>query len=86
MNTDPQKHSNAAHHSYAVGTVSFKMVREFARELAQANGRSPYNTFESDWAQAKRELSGQPDLEAAPTRAPSRQVEEREKTRLSGGF
>ena len=35
MNTDPQKHSNAAHHSYAVGTVTFKMVREFARELAQ---------------------------------------------------
>jgi hypothetical protein len=40
------------------------MVRERAVELALINGRSAQETSESDWEQAKRELTGEPDMEA----------------------
>ncbi len=56
-----------------VGTVTRKMVRERAVELAVINGRSVSEVSKSDWDQAKRELTGEPDgdpnetvLESAP--------------------
>ena len=59
--------------SAGLGTVTRKMVRERAAELAVINGRSPQETSKSDWEQARRELTGQPDaapketlLESAP--------------------
>ena len=49
------------------------MVRERAVELALINGRTALEVSKSDWEQARRELTGQPDtdpkeavLESAP--------------------
>ena len=42
--------------------VTGKMVRERACELAVTNGRTWQNVFVSDFAQARRELTGEPDL------------------------
>ena len=44
--------------SAGIGTVTRKMVRERAVELAVINGRSAQNVSKSDWEQAKRELTG----------------------------
>ena len=59
--------------SAGIGTVTRKMVRKRAIELAIINGRSAREVSESDWEQAKRELTGRPDedpkeamLESAP--------------------
>jgi len=59
--------------STGIGTVTRKMVRERAVELALINGRAAQDVSASDWAQAKRELTGEPEaspqevvLEAAP--------------------
>jgi hypothetical protein len=39
------------------------MMRERAVELAIINGRSAQETSQSDWEQAKRELTGDSDLD-----------------------
>jgi len=59
--------------STGVGTVTRKMVRERAVELALIDGRSAQEVSKSDWEQAKRELTGRSDrdpkeefLESAP--------------------
>ena len=49
--------------STGIGTVTRKMVRERAAELAVINGRSAQETSKSDWEQAKRELTGEPDMD-----------------------
>jgi hypothetical protein len=56
-----------------IGTVSRGMVRERAVQLALINGRAASEVSKSDWEQAKRELTGESDidpneaiLEAAP--------------------
>ena len=73
MNTNPQKQGVLTENSSGLGTVTRKLVRERAMELAVINGRSTQDVSKSDWEQAKRELTGQPDidpqtaaLEAAP--------------------
>jgi len=38
-------------------------VRERAVELAIINGRSAQDASKSDWEQAKRELTGEPDID-----------------------
>ena len=59
--------------SVGLGTITRKMVRERAIELAAINGRSAHETSKSDWEQAKRELTGNSNtdpkeaiLESAP--------------------
>ena len=56
-----------------IGTVSRRMVRERAIELAIINGRFAKDASKADWEQAKRELTGDEDtdpgdalLEAVP--------------------
>ena len=56
-----------------LGTVTRSMVERRAIELAVINGRSPDNVLQSDWEQAKRELTGcqemdlkEVELESAP--------------------
>ena len=49
--------------SVGLGTVTRKMVRERAVELAAINGRSPQDVSKSDWDQAKRELTGEPNTD-----------------------
>ena len=46
-----------------IGTVTRKMVRERAVELALINGRSKQDVLASDWRQAKRELTGELDMD-----------------------
>jgi hypothetical protein len=73
MKTNPLKEGTLTENSVGLGTVTPRMVRERAVELAVINGRSPQDVSKSDWEQAKRELTGEPDedskeavLEAAP--------------------
>ncbi len=49
--------------SAGLGTVTRKMVRERAIELAVINGRPAQEASKSDWEQAKRELTGEPDMD-----------------------
>jgi hypothetical protein len=72
-NHNPLKQGVLTENSEGIGTVTRKMVRERASEIAVIDGRSPQHISKSDWEQAKRELTGQPDqdpkdavLEAAP--------------------
>ena len=76
MNTNPLKQGILTENSAGLGTVTRQMVRERAVELAIINGRSATEVSKSDWEQAKRELTGEPDmnpkeaaLEAAPESA-----------------
>jgi hypothetical protein len=73
MKTNPLKQGVLTENSAGIGTVNRKMVRERAIELAVINGRSAQEVSKSDWEQAKRELTGEPDpdpkeaaLESAP--------------------
>ncbi|MGD0262647.1 MAG: hypothetical protein ABSD29_23015 [Verrucomicrobiota bacterium] len=73
MKTNPLKQGALTANSAGIGTVTRKMVRERAVELAAINGRSAQEVSESDWEQAKLELTGNSDtdpnkevLESAP--------------------
>jgi hypothetical protein len=73
MKTNPLKEGALTENSAGLGTVTRKMVQARAVELAVINGRSERDVSKSDWEQAKRELTGEPDedpktaaLEAAP--------------------
>jgi hypothetical protein len=73
MNTNPLKNGVLTENSAGIGTVTRKMVRERAVELAIINGRTALEVSKSDWMQAKLELTGEsnPDpkeaaLESAP--------------------
>ncbi|HAO79410.1 MAG TPA: hypothetical protein DCQ92_10630 [Verrucomicrobia subdivision 3 bacterium] len=63
MKTNPLKEGSLTENSAGLGTVSRKMVRERAVELAVINGRSARDVSKSDWEQAKRELTGEPDMD-----------------------
>jgi hypothetical protein len=67
------KEGTLTENSAGIGTVTRKMVRQRAVELADIEGRSALDVSQSDWAQAKRELTGGSDtdpkeaaLESAP--------------------
>ena len=73
MKIDPEKEAAIMINTAGVGTVTREMVRKRATELALINGRSAHEVSITDWAQAKRELTGEPDpdqtellLESAP--------------------
>jgi len=73
MKTNPLKEGALTKNSAGIGTVTRKMVRERAIELAVINGRSAPEVSKSDWEQAKLELTGDSDtnsnesvLESAP--------------------
>ena len=63
MKTNPLKQGELTENSAGIGTVNRKMVRERAMELAVINGRSAKDVSKSDWEQAKRELTGEPDMD-----------------------
>ena len=58
MKTNPLKEGALTENSAGIGTVTRKMVRERAVELAVINGRSAPDVLKSDWEEAKRELTG----------------------------
>jgi hypothetical protein len=73
MKTNPLKQGVLTENSGGIGTVTHRMVRDRAVELAVINGRAGQEMTKSDWEQAKRELTGEPDadpkdamLESAP--------------------
>ena len=49
-------------HTHGMGNVTWQMVRQRARELAVINGRLPREVLDSDFEQARRELTGQDDI------------------------
>ena len=49
--------------SAGLGTVTRKMVRERAVEVAVINGHSAQEVSKSDWELAKQELTGEPDTD-----------------------
>ena len=77
MKTNPLKQGILTEHSTGVGTVTRAMVRERAMELALINGRPAQDVAKADWEQAKRELTGEPDLD--PTEALLESVPESER-------
>jgi hypothetical protein len=64
MNTNPLKQGILTENAAGLGTVTRKMVRERAVELAIIDGRSAQEVSNSDWALAKAELTGTPDMDA----------------------
>jgi hypothetical protein len=77
MNTNPMKQGALTEKSTGLGTVTRKMVRERAIELAVINGRSAPDVSKSDWEQAKRELTGEPDADPNTTAIESAPESER---------
>jgi hypothetical protein len=67
MKTNPLKQGALTENSAGIGTVTRKMVRTRATELALINGRSAQDVSKADWEQAKRELTGEPDADAKET-------------------
>jgi hypothetical protein len=63
MKTNPLKDGIISENSNGAGTVTRKMVRERAVELAIINGRTAQEVSKSDWEQAKQELTGEPDMD-----------------------
>lgn len=49
--------------SIGIGTVTREMVLKRAHELAMINGHSPNHVLESEFEQAKRELTGGSDID-----------------------
>ena len=73
MKINQLKDGALTENSAGIGTVTRGMVRERAVELAVINGRAALDASKTDWEQAKRELTGEPDedpkdieLESAP--------------------
>lgn len=73
MRTNPLKEGNISENSAGLGTVTRKMVRARAVELAAINGRSAQEVSKSDRDRAKRQLTSDSDtdskqavLESAP--------------------
>ncbi len=64
MKTNPLKEGALTKNSAGIGTVTRKMVRERAVELAAINGRSAHEASKSDWEQAKQELTGNSEMDS----------------------
>jgi hypothetical protein len=63
MKIDPLKEDALIINSTGVGTVTPKMVEDRAVELALINGRSAQDVSKADREQARRELTGEPELD-----------------------
>ena len=63
MKPNPLKDGLLTENSAGIGTVTRKMVRERAVELAVMDDRSAQEVSKSDWQQAERELTGKPDMD-----------------------
>jgi hypothetical protein len=61
MNEDRTEQGRINEDSRGLGNVTWQMVRKRAREIAIINGRGPGEVMDSDFAQARRELTGEGD-------------------------
>jgi hypothetical protein len=64
MKSNPLKEGALTDKSIGLGTVTRKMVRARAAELAIIDGQLSRASTNSHFAQAKRELTGEPDMDA----------------------
>jgi hypothetical protein len=63
MKRNPLNKGIIAENAVGIGTVSPEMVEARARELAAIAGRVPPEPSEADYQQAKRELTGEPEMD-----------------------
>jgi hypothetical protein len=63
MNKNPLNKGILTENAIGIGTVTPQMVAERARELAAIAGRVPPQPSQADYEQAKRELTGGPDMD-----------------------
>ncbi len=63
MKTNPLKEGALTENSVGIGAVTRKTVKDRAIQLAIADDRTAQEVSSADWQQAKRELSGQPELD-----------------------
>src|ERR1035438_9182104 len=63
MKTNPLKDGVISENSTSLGTVTREMVRARAAELAVIDGQLSSAATNSHFAQAKRELTGEPDMD-----------------------
>jgi hypothetical protein len=77
MKTNPLKEGSLTENSAGIGSVTRKMLRERAVELALIDGRMAQHASKSDWEQARRELTGQPEPDSKETAMESAPESER---------
>ena len=63
MKKNPLSKGNLTINSAGIGTVTREMVHARARELALLAGYAPADVRQSDYEQAKRELTGESDMD-----------------------
>ncbi len=63
MNKNPLNKGILTENASGIGTVTPEMVEARARELAAIAGRVPSQPSGVDYEQAKRELTGEPDID-----------------------
>jgi len=63
MRKNPLNKGIIMENAAGIGTVTSEMVEARARELAAINGRSSSKPSEADYQQAKRELTGESDMD-----------------------
>lgn len=61
--TNPLKEGALTEHSKSAGTVTPKMIKDRAIEIAWMNGRQARELKPSDYVAAKQELTGEPEAE-----------------------
>jgi hypothetical protein len=64
MKTNPLKEGALTENSVGIGAVTRKTVKDRAIQLAIADDRTAQEVSSADWQQAKRELSGQPEIDS----------------------
>ncbi|MBK8478817.1 MAG: hypothetical protein IPL39_21795 [Opitutaceae bacterium] len=62
METNPLNHGVLTESGVGIGTVSRKMIRVRAVEIALIHGHPPSEVTKTEWDQAKRELTGGPAI------------------------
>ena len=63
MNKNPINRGIIAKNFAGIGAVTRDMVHVRTRELAVISGRSPHDVTQADYEQAKRELTGESDMD-----------------------
>ncbi len=67
VNTNPLKQGILIENSNGIGTVTPEMVRLRVKELAIINGRAAQDATKNDFDQARRELTGESDMDPNQT-------------------